>query len=93
MALSAEAPTRPPPLRRVDGEHVLADQPTTMPVRRGPLLAVCGLAGGAGTTTLAYLVATETTASQSVQSSASLYTHVPLALCRPAHKWRAHGTD
>jgi hypothetical protein len=41
-------------------EHALnraARSPTVAPVRLGPLLAVCGLAGGAGVTTLCYLIA------------------------------------
>ena len=57
MPASAEAPSRiqPPTLR----EPVSAQngQPGVPRVRLGPLLAVCGLAGGAGTTTIAYLVA------------------------------------
>jgi MinD-like ATPase involved in chromosome partitioning or flagellar assembly len=57
---TAETPTRigwvPVP------EHAFnrADRPpAAAPVRLGPLLAVCGLAGGAGVTTLSYLVALE----------------------------------
>ena len=57
-AATAESPTRigwvPVP------EHALnrADRSLTVaPARLGPLLAVCGLAGGAGVTTLSYLIA------------------------------------
>jgi MinD-like ATPase involved in chromosome partitioning or flagellar assembly len=57
-AATAETPTRigwvPVP------EHAFnrANRPpAAAPVRLGPLLAVCGLAGGAGATTLSYLVA------------------------------------
>jgi MinD-like ATPase involved in chromosome partitioning or flagellar assembly len=57
MGLSAEAPTRRAPRRTTDPDRVLPDRTAATQVRRGPLLAVCGLAGGAGTTTLTYLVA------------------------------------
>ncbi len=57
-AASAEAPTRigwvPVP------DHALnsaTTPPPADPVRLGPLLAVCGLAGGAGVTSLSYLIA------------------------------------
>ena len=57
-AATAETPTRigwvPVP------EHAFnrANRPpAAAPVRLGPLLAVCGLAGGAGVTTLSYLIA------------------------------------
>jgi hypothetical protein len=58
-AATAEPPTAseradtswPRPIRAV--AQVSVEPPT----RLGPLLAVCGLAGGAGTTTLAYLIA------------------------------------
>lgn len=57
-AATAEAPTRigraPVPGHGLDR----ADRsPTAAPARLGPLLAVCGLAGGAGVTTLSYLIA------------------------------------
>ena len=57
-AATAEAPTHigwvPVP------EHALNRanrSPTVAPARLGPMLAVCGLAGGAGVTTLSYLIA------------------------------------
>ena len=55
-ATSAEAPTRigwvPVPDHACNGARAPAAK-----VRLGPLLAVCGLAGGAGATTLSYLIA------------------------------------
>ena len=57
-AATAEAPTRigsvPAPAHTFDRAN---RPPTAAPVRLGPLLAVCGLAGGVGATTLSYLIA------------------------------------
>ena len=57
-AATAEAPTRigwvPVPERMSNHAH---RSPAAVPARLGPLLAVCGLAGGAGVTTLSYLIA------------------------------------
>ena len=55
IGASEQDPAVPPPrdLRRVT---VLPEESRTR-VTRGPLLAVCGLCGGAGASTLAYLVA------------------------------------
>ena len=57
LTVSTEAPAR---VRGTDVHHRDARSAGQTPVadaRRGPLLAICGLSGGAGTTTLAYLVA------------------------------------
>lgn len=55
MAPSTETPISTGSATSVPGSP---DQPPgARPIRLGPLLAVCGLAGGAGTTTVAYLVA------------------------------------
>ena len=57
MPVSAETPTRLGRVTVLDRDPGRAlDQPAS-PVKLGPLLAVCGLTGGAGATTLAYLVA------------------------------------
>ena len=57
-AATAEAPTRigwvPVPEHAFNRANRSA---AATPVRLGPLLAVCGLAGGAGVTTLSYLIA------------------------------------
>ena len=57
MTGTAESPTRigwvPVPERMSD--HAIRSP--VAPARLGPLLAVCGLAGGAGVTTLSYLIA------------------------------------
>ena len=57
-AATAEAPTRigwvPVPEHAFNRANRLH---AATPVRLGPLLAVCGLAGGAGVTTLSYLIA------------------------------------
>ena len=58
MAATAETPTRigwaPVPKHAFNGAN---RSPAAAPTRLGPLLAVCGLAGGAGATTLSYLIA------------------------------------
>ena len=41
----------------LESDAARTDRPHPTPTRLGPLLAVCGLVGSAGTTTLAYLVA------------------------------------
>ena len=55
---TAEEPTRigcvPAPERMPNQAN---RSPTSAPARVGPMLAVCGLAGGAGVTTLCYLIA------------------------------------
>ncbi len=56
-AASAEAPTRAGSVPMPDDASNGAHKAPAAPARLGPLLAVCGLAGGAGATTLAYLVA------------------------------------
>lgn len=57
-AATAETPTRigwvPVPEHALNPEN---GPPAAARVRLGPLLAVCGLAGGAGVTTLSYLIA------------------------------------
>ena len=57
-ATTADAPTRagwvPVPEHAVNRAH---RSPAVAPARLGPLLAVCGLAGGAGASTLSYLIA------------------------------------
>jgi len=57
-ATAEEAPPRigwvPVPEHAFNGAN---RSPVAAPVRLGPLLAVCGLAGGAGVTTLSYLIA------------------------------------
>ena len=55
MATSTEAPS----VSRSSGAgaDVSTRSRQSWPVPLGPLLAVCGLAGGAGATTVAYLVA------------------------------------
>jgi MinD-like ATPase involved in chromosome partitioning or flagellar assembly len=57
-AATAEAPKRigwvPVPEPAFTGAN---GSPAAAPVRLGPILAVCGLAGGAGVTTLSYLIA------------------------------------
>jgi len=57
MTASAEAPVRAfgPTVPELDSKPI--QRAPAAPVRLGPLLAVCGLVGGAGVTTLAYLVA------------------------------------
>jgi MinD-like ATPase involved in chromosome partitioning or flagellar assembly len=57
-AATAESPTRPGwvPVPERMANHANRP-PVATPARLGPLLAVCGLAGGAGVTTLSYLVA------------------------------------
>ena len=54
---SAEAPTRKGRVPGPDQTSHRARRAPATPVGLGPLLAVCGLTGGAGTTTLAYLTA------------------------------------
>jgi MinD-like ATPase involved in chromosome partitioning or flagellar assembly len=57
-AATAEAPTRVGRVPVPDYALNRADRsPTVTPARLGPLLAVCGLAGGAGVTTVSYLTA------------------------------------
>jgi MinD-like ATPase involved in chromosome partitioning or flagellar assembly len=57
MSAATDAPTRQ--IRRRVSEHDArrSDRQSQTRTELGPLLAVCGLAGGAGVTTLAYLVA------------------------------------
>jgi len=57
MSVSAEAPIRAHRLTVLEHETERVERAPIAPVRFGPLLSVCGLAGGAGTTTLAYFVA------------------------------------
>jgi MinD-like ATPase involved in chromosome partitioning or flagellar assembly len=57
MSVSAEAPTRVGRPMVPDPGAGTAARANGRPVRVRPLLAVCGLAGGAGATTVAYLVA------------------------------------
>jgi len=52
----AEA-THSRPLTVLKRDHIRVQQAVATPVDLGPMLAVCGLTGGAGATTLAYLVA------------------------------------
>jgi Flp pilus assembly CpaE family ATPase len=56
MPPSAEA-TKSRPLTVLKRDHIRVQEAAATPVDLGPLLAVCGLTGGAGATTLAYLVA------------------------------------
>jgi Flp pilus assembly CpaE family ATPase len=57
-ATTAEAPTRIGWVLVPEQDSNSADRSATVaPLRLGPLLAVCGLAGGAGVTTLSYLIA------------------------------------
>lgn len=58
------AATAEPPMERERAPATMHDPPRDSgrapappPTRQGPLLAVCGLAGGVGTTTLAFLIA------------------------------------
>jgi hypothetical protein len=57
MSVSAETPTlvRRPGALGHDGEPGARER--TVPARLAPLLAVCGISGGAGTTSLTYLIA------------------------------------
>ena len=57
MAASAETPVRNAGRIVPDLDPKRIARAPDAPVRLGPLLAVCGLVGGAGATTLAYLVA------------------------------------
>ena len=57
MPVSTEAPTQVRRLTVLERDHERFEEEPTAPSRLGPLLAVCGLTGGAGATTLAYLVA------------------------------------
>jgi len=54
---SAEPPTREGRVPGLDRTSHRARSAQATPARLGPLLAVCGLTGGAGATTLAYLTA------------------------------------
>jgi MinD-like ATPase involved in chromosome partitioning or flagellar assembly len=58
-AATAEPPTASERAGAAWPRPIRASAPTTVepPTRDGPLLAVCGLAGGVGTTTLTYLIA------------------------------------
>jgi hypothetical protein len=56
MPVSAETPTEMRRLTVVERDHSPAQEEPAAPPRLGPLLAVCGLTGGAGVTTLAYLI-------------------------------------
>jgi cellulose biosynthesis protein BcsQ len=56
MPAATDAPTRRP-LRLSEDETRPSDQQRQTRTELGPLLAVCGLAGGAGATTITYLVA------------------------------------
>ena len=53
MSVISRQPPVPPGLS--NGAMTMRSSPAS--ARRGPLLAVCGLCGGAGASTLAYLVA------------------------------------
>lgn len=55
-SVSAEAPIHQRRLSVIDGDASRPKQKGAARVRLGPLLAVCGVAGGAGATSLAYLV-------------------------------------
>jgi Flp pilus assembly CpaE family ATPase len=57
MTASAEAPTRARRLTVAEREPTPVERAPAAPVRLGPLLAVCGLAGGVGVSTLSYLIA------------------------------------
>jgi len=57
MSASAEAPTRARRLTVLEHDAEPVSSTQEAPVRLGPLLAACGLAGGSGVTTLVYLVA------------------------------------
>jgi MinD-like ATPase involved in chromosome partitioning or flagellar assembly len=57
MSVSAEAPTRQRSATGLERDTRNAARANDRPVQLAPLLAVCGLAGGVGATTLAYLVA------------------------------------
>lgn len=57
MSASAEAPTRERRLTVLDHDAQRERHTPATRVRLEPLLAVCGLTGGAGATTVAYLVA------------------------------------
>ena len=54
IGASEQDPAVPPPR---DLRHTVLPEESRTRVTRGPLLAVCGLCGGAGASTLAYLVA------------------------------------
>lgn len=56
MSATTEARRRQPPDRAPE-DAARSDRERRKPTELGPLLAVCGLAGGAGATTLTYLVA------------------------------------
>jgi hypothetical protein len=62
------SPSSPPPVPVIDPPPVLADTPAPTPdhssaaAAGGPLVAVCGLQGGAGTSTIANLLAVTTAA-------------------------------
>ncbi len=57
MPASIEAPTRPRRTGVAERDADRTDRPRAARTRPGPLLAICGLVGGAGATSLAYLVA------------------------------------
>ena len=56
MPVSAEA-IEMGRLTVLERDHIRVQEDEAVPVDLGPLLAICGLTGGAGATTLAYLVA------------------------------------
>src|SRR5438105_3052411 len=57
IVVSAEAPPRAGRVTVVSHEGEPANNRQVAPPRPGPLLAVCGVCGGAGASTLAYLIA------------------------------------
>jgi hypothetical protein len=57
MSISTKAPTGGRRLTVVEHDSEIVERIYSAAARLGPLLALCGLMGGAGTTTLAYLVA------------------------------------
>lgn len=57
MSVSAEVPARMGRLTVLEHDPEPTRRTHVAPVRLGPLLTVCGVVGGAGATTLAYLIA------------------------------------
>lgn len=57
MSVGAEAPAHGRQARVAKRDRARTERSVAARVQQGPLLAICGLVGGAGATTLAYLVA------------------------------------